>query len=148
MARVNYKRLAHPLEYSSWNAMKQRCNNPKAPGYKDYGGRGVTYSKDWETFEGFYEGMGERPLGTTLDRIDTDGNYRPGNCRWSTKEEQQRNQRQHKNKLVGVTYDPLHKTNNWVAGISFVNKRYASRFKTIEEAINWRKQKEQELWRT
>lgn len=131
-------------EYKSWNAMKQRCNNPKNPQYKDYGGRGITYVDKWESFKGFYEDMGKRPEGTTLDRIDVDKNYCKENCRWATRKQQQHNQRIHKNKNVGVTYDKTRK--KWVAGITVDNKRVAKRFKTKEEAISWRKRKEKELW--
>ena len=73
-------------EYKSWNNMKNRCNNPKLAEYKNYGGRGITYDKDWERFENFYRDMGERPEGTTLDRIDVDKDYSKENCRWATKE--------------------------------------------------------------
>lgn len=138
--------LYQSKEYHSWNSMKNRCNNSNLKEYKNYGGRGITYDKKWEDFREFYKDMGERPEGTTLDRIDVNGNYCKKNCRWATKEEQQRNQRIHKNKYVGISYDKNHKTCKWQAGISYKNKRYANRFKTIEEALNWRKEKEKELW--
>jgi hypothetical protein len=138
--------LYQSREYRSWNNMKNRCNNSNLKEYKNYGGRGITYDKRWEDFREFYKDMGERPEGTSLDRIDVNGNYCKENCRWSTKEEQQRNQRIHKNKYVGITYDSTHTTCKWQAGISYKNKRYANRFKTIEEALNWRKEKEIELW--
>ena len=134
-------------EYNSWNSMKNRCNNPNTPEYKNYGGRGITYDVRWEDFNEFYKDMGERPENTTLDRIDVDKNYCKENCRWATKEEQQRNQRIHKREDVGITYDNSHKTCKWVAGISYKNKRYANRFKTFEEAKEWRKRKEIELWK-
>ena len=76
--------------YKSWDSMKARCRNKNNP---KYGGRGITFCKRWEKFENFLEDMGERPEGTSLDRIDTDGNYEPGNCRWATIEEQNRNRR-------------------------------------------------------
>lgn len=133
-------------EYSSWNSMKNRCNNPNIPEYKNYGGRGITYDKKWEDFMEFYKDMGKRPENTTLDRIDVDKGYYKENCRWVSKEIQQRNQRIHKKVDVGISYDEKHKSCKWTAGISYKNKRYASRFKTKEEAINWRKRKEQELW--
>ena len=133
-------------EYRSWNNMKNRCNNPKLKEYKNYGGRGITYDSRWEDFREFFKDMGKRPEGTTLDRIDVDKNYCKENCRWATKEEQQRNQRTHKRENVGITFDEKHKTCKWQVGISYKNKRYASRFKTFEEAKEWRKRKEQELW--
>lgn len=133
-------------EYHSWNSMKNRCNNPKLKEYKNYGGRGITYDTRWEDFREFFKDMGKRPEGTTLDRIDVDKDYCKENCRWATKEEQQRNQRTHQRENVGITFDEKHKTCKWQVGISYKNKRYASRFKTFEEAKEWRKRKEQELW--
>ena len=56
-------------------------------------GRGITYSPDWEQFETFFTDMGERPDGTTLDRVDPEGNYESGNCRWATPHEQANNRR-------------------------------------------------------
>lgn len=135
-------------EYHSWNSMKNRCNNKNLKEYKNYGGRGIKYDSSWELFENFYKDMGERPKGTTLDRIDVDKDYCKENCRWATKEEQQRNQRTHKRKNVGIIYDDKHNSCKWQVGISYKNKRYASRFKTYEEALIWRKRKEVELWGT
>lgn len=82
--------------YNSWNAMKQRCLNPNASKYRDYGARGITVCDRWLTFENFYADMGVRPEGKTLDRIDNDGNYEPGNCRWATPAQQSQNQRPQK----------------------------------------------------
>lgn len=79
--------------YKTWEAMKTRCNNPASKNYAAYGGRGVTVCARWSaSFEDFLADMGVRPAGTTLDRFpDTNGHYEPGNCRWATKVEQQRN---------------------------------------------------------
>jgi hypothetical protein len=77
--------------YLSWQNMRQRCNNPNVPRWANYGGRGITVCARWNSFESFLADMGERPEGKTLDRVDNDGNYEPGNCRWATSAEQMGN---------------------------------------------------------
>ncbi len=77
--------------YRSWNGMIARCTNPEAPNFANYGGSGVSVNDRWRDFSSFFEDMGLRPEGTTLDRIDSGGNYEPGNCRWATDTQQQRN---------------------------------------------------------
>lgn len=84
--------MAGTPTYASWEAMKTRCTNPNSDTFADYGGRGVTICERWLDFANFLADMGERPAGKTLDRWPNPaGNYEPGNCRWATKEEQQRN---------------------------------------------------------
>lgn len=82
--------------YTSWCAMKQRCTNSKRPSYNYYGGRGITYCERWKDFNNFLADMGVRPEGTSLDRIDSNGNYEPDNCRWATYKVQARNSGRHK----------------------------------------------------
>lgn len=79
--------------YRSWETMKSRCNNPNDPSFPDYGGRGIKVCGRWGDFVSFLADMGERSRGTTLDRIKVNGDYEPGNCRWSNSKIQGRNKR-------------------------------------------------------
>ena len=82
--------------YYSWQAMIARCYNSRLENYRHYGGRGIMVCGRWRvSFENFLDDMGERPEGTTIDRINVDGNYEPGNCRWATISEQNWNKRCH-----------------------------------------------------
>jgi hypothetical protein len=85
-------------EYSVWDAMRQRCTNPNNPVYRHYGGRGITVCERWmHSFRDFLADMGRRPTTKhSIDRIDNDGNYEPGNCRWATQQEQCNNTRRNK----------------------------------------------------
>lgn len=79
--------------YKSWKSMRTRCLNQNSEQFHRYGGRGITVCKEWDNFENFLADMGERPSGTTLDRIDSNGHYEPGNCRWATMKVQENNKR-------------------------------------------------------
>jgi hypothetical protein len=84
----------HSPEWKTYYAMLERCYNPEHQAYKHYGGRRIKVCASWrEGFQNFYDDMGNRPPGLTLDRRDTNGNYEPGNCRWATMKQQQRNRR-------------------------------------------------------
>lgn len=98
---VGHKRRTHgegkanrTIEYSSWNAMRNRCLNPNVEEYPNYGGRGIKICERWNDYRLFLEDMGRRPSTKhTLDRKNVDGDYTPSNCKWSTPTEQQRNRR-------------------------------------------------------
>ena len=77
--------------YRSWVAMMTRCYNSKRREYHRYGGRGIVVCQRWHTFQYFFEDIGERPDGCSLERIDNDRHYEPGNVRWATQKEQARN---------------------------------------------------------
>lgn len=85
-------------EWNSWCSMKARCLNKNSKSYEDYGGRGIKVCDRWLDFINFYNDMGERPSGTSLDRIDVNGDYEPSNCRWATPTEQASNMRN--NRLI------------------------------------------------
>lgn len=91
-------------EYRAWSRMNERCRSPKAKSYGQYGGRGITVCNEWQGeggFQAFIDHIGPRPSENhSLDRIDNEKGYEPGNVRWATKKQQQRNTR--KNRLVTV----------------------------------------------
>jgi hypothetical protein len=93
--RGNYKdgRTGTPT-YESYQSMMGRCYIMSAGNYSRYGGRGIRVCERWHSFENFLADMGERPAGMSIDRIDPNGNYEPGNCRWATAWDQQRHKRE------------------------------------------------------
>lgn len=118
--------------YRSWESIKLRCNNKNHKDYKNYGARGISYCKGWEKFENFYKDMGDRPEGTTIGRIDNEGNYCKDNCRWETPEQQQNNTRASV-KIEGYTISDIVKA----TGLNYntVELRLR-RGRTVEEILN------------
>lgn len=84
--------------------MIQRCTNPKASGWDDYGARGITVCERWRKFENFLADMGPRPTGHSIERERVNEGYSPENCRWASQAEQSRNTRRTRNFTInGVT---------------------------------------------
>ena len=104
--------------YKSWQKMHERCENINSDAYYQYGSRGISVCDRWKSFELFLEDMGERPDSMSLDRVDSNGNYSPDNCRWATSKQQNNNMRS--NRLY--TYkEEMHTVAQWaeIIGISW-----------------------------
>ena len=108
--RVSKASIKHGMsgtpEFSVWTDIQTRCSNANRPEYPGYGGRGIRVCDRWlQSFDNFYADMGPRPSNEhSIDRIDVNGNYEPGNCRWATREQQARNKRSnHYITIDGVT---------------------------------------------
>ena len=91
--RRSYHAMTGTREYRVWWDMMQRCRNPKLRNYHLYGGRGIRVCLRWFEFLNFYMDMGNQPADLELDRINTNGNYEPKNCRWATREQGANNTR-------------------------------------------------------
>lgn len=135
--------MSHTSIFGQWESLLTRISNPNVEGYVNYGGRGITMYSPWIIdFKLYYDYVKNLPhfgeKGYTIDRIDNDGNYEPGNVRWATRHIQSVNQRKlkknNKTGYVGVHYYP-EKENPWIALIG-VNKKsiYIGQFKTAKDA--------------
>jgi len=131
--------------YFSWRAIIERCTNTNNKQWKDYGGRGIQICKQWMSFESFLSDMGERPKGTTIDRIDNDGNYCSENCRWISRREQQRNKRT--NRIVtfkGVTGCLVEMCERFSVPYGLVRQRLSGYGWSVEDAFARPNQKAQQ----
>lgn len=118
-----------------WCAMRQRCYNPKRDGYENYGGRGIKVCKRWNRFENFLEDMGIPKDGESIDRIDSNGDYTPKNCRWADRRVQNSNQK----KNVYVEYEKEKMTVTELArriGVRQQSLHWRLKRMNVEEAIS------------
>ena len=125
-------------EYQAWSDIKRRCHNPNEKRYAKYGGRGIKVCKRWrESFLNFFEDMGIRPQGKSIDRINNDGDYEPSNCRWATRIEQSNN-RTNTRKLEynGETKTAAQWDRTMGLGAGTIFKRIKYRGWTVDAAIS------------
>lgn len=122
-------------EYRVWRGMRTRCYYENTPQYKNYGGRGIKVCNRWkESFENFYEDMGDKPTPKhQLDRIDNDGNYEPNNCRWVTPSENALN-KEHKSGTLGIK-NVYKDSDSYYTQVKRQGKTRVSSYTTLENAL-------------
>ena len=141
-----FRKLRSP-EYTAWTHMKSRCYNKNNKDYHYYGGRGIGICDEWKNnFMSFFNDMGVKPeWANSIDRIDTNGNYEPGNCRWATHYTQVKNRRLQKSNKSGVEGVNQTKDGRWMARITIHGHRnYLGYFKNKESAVMARLSAEKE----
>lgn len=141
IGRAERHGMSNTPEYYSWQNMKDRCLNVNNPQWQDYGGRGIKVCDEWIlSFLAFYNNMGPKPKGYSLDRIDVNGNYEPANCRWSSQQVQVLNTR--RRDTCGV----VKRGRKWRVILIRNKKRYnVGHFSSYEEGLEARRAKEKEL---
>jgi hypothetical protein len=135
------KRESHSMEttpeYRAWKSMKRRCLNKNTADYPYYGGRGITVAQEWsDSFLTFFNELGKKPFPEyTLDRINPNKGYEPGNCRWATRRRQSINQRVRSNSKSGLKCVHATASGKWQALTTNLGKTiYLGQFDTPEEA--------------
>lgn len=135
----HYQKFTLTPERLAWRGMKNRCYKTENVAYKNYGGRGITVCDEWlNDFKAFHEYIGDRPSKKySVDRIDNECGYEPGNVRWATKYEQSANRRNN-NETVGVCYRGVRRA--WRArlvidGVYVLNKEFKSKLDAINARL-------------
>jgi hypothetical protein len=125
--------LCFTKEYKSWQSAKDRCYRPKHDSYHRYGGRGITMCERWKNdFSAFFEDMGERPAGKSLERIDNNLGYYKENCKWADRFEQCNNRRS----SHFVTYDGVTKTvSQWARDLNITPQAVGKRIKKYGQPV-------------
>lgn len=123
-------------EYKVWLQMRDRCKNPNNSHFGYYGGRGISVSKEWDSFKTFITDLGRRPEGHSLDRIDSNGDYSKENCRWATKVQQANNTRDNRKvELNGKTYGIRELSEKTGVSQKLLAKRLFERGWDVERAV-------------
>ena len=142
--RITKHGKAHSKEYTAWEGMLQRCNNPLSVSYKNYGARGIKVCKEWESFESFYSDMGDCPTQMTLERVDVNNGYSKENCKWADYSTQTFNQRKRGDNVSGKAGVRFYKARGkWVATIGVCCKPvHLGYFSSFEDACAAREEAE------
>jgi hypothetical protein len=128
MSNIWLHGLSNTRIYNIWRFMKRRCDKPNDKDYKYYGGKGISYCKEWETFAGFYEWVKVSGYkeDLTLERIDSDKDYSPDNCIWANMKQQNNNV----SRNINITYEGKTKTmKQWSEELGLTYGKVKTRYK-------------------
>lgn len=135
--------LSRSPMYKTWEAMLRRCHDPKNRAYKHYGARGIKVTERWHDFNVFYAEVGDKPSQNhSLDRIDNNGGYGPGNVRWATPAQQAQNRRMSPRNKSGYTGVSLEQGKYWRVTFERDGRRIRKSFTSKSDAISYRKKLE------